>query len=174
MFYRIKQVWWALSAGPLSEADRARVDELLSAAEKELFFKFTINDQNHSIRVVSHLIKQSHTNRSLLKAALLHDVGKTKVGRLSVIDRSVAVAVKGLFPKVSQAWGAGELHQAKRFHLPSIVQMQHAEWGADWVQAAGGDALTVSLIRRHQSKMREIVSEEDYFLMLLQTADDLS
>ena len=41
-------------------------------------------------------------------------------------------------------------------------------------QAAGSDALTVALIRRHQDKLGSIDSEEDRLLQLLQTADDLS
>lgn len=173
MFYRVKQVWWALTARPLTPEQRELVSQLLSPAEEALFYRFALNDQNHSFRVVKYNRDKNYTNRSLLKASLLHDIGKTKVGRLSVIDRSVAVAVKAILPKVSQTWGTGELETASRFARPSIVRAQHAAWGAEMVEVAGGDRLTVALIRRHQDKMGEIVSEEDRLLSLLQTADDL-
>lgn len=174
ILYRIKQVWWAWTGRSLTAEDRDLVDGLLTTAEGELFYRFTTNDQNHSVRVAKHLLSNQHDNRSLLKAALLHDVGKTKVGRLSVIDRSVAVAIKALLPKVSNAWGAVDILAANRFQKPSIVRSQHAAWGAEMVHAVGGDSLTVSLIKRHQDKLSECVSDEDHLLKLLQKADDLS
>ena len=174
MLYRVKQVLWAWTARPLSDDDLALLGSILSRAERELFQTYTLNDQNHGIRVVKLIDKTNEANMSLQKAALLHDVGKTKVGRLSVIDRSIAVAVKKLFPAVSRGWGDGELALAKRYQIPSIVRAQHAAWGAEMVQAAGGDPLTVALIRRHQDKLGAIDSEEDRLLQILQTADDLS
>lgn len=174
MLYRVKQVWWAWTARPLSAADLALLGSILSGAERELFEAYSINDQNHGIRVVKLIDRENEANLSLQKAALLHDVGKTKVGRLSVIDRSIAVAVKKIMPSLSRHWGMGELETANRFQLPSIVRAQHAAWGADMVQAAGGDPLTVSLIRRHQDKLGAIDSEEDRLLQVLQIADDLS
>ena len=173
MFYRFKQVWWALSAQPLNSEDRRLVDELLSSAEKELFYRFSVNDQNHSIRVVKYNIGKNLKNRSLLKASLLHDIGKTKAGRLSILDRSVAVAIKAVLPSLSQSWGKRELEEASRFQRPSIVRAQHAEWGAEMVKAAGGDHLTVSLIRRHQDMLNKPKTEEERLLAKLQIADDL-
>lgn len=173
MFYRIKQVWWALVARPLNAEDRELVKKLLSSAEEELFYRFSVNDQNHSIRVVRYNINHNHNNQSLLKASLLHDIGKIKTGRLSIIDRSVAVAIKAIFPDLSHSWGQGEIAKASRFQRPSIVRAQHATWGAEMTKAVGGDPLTVSLIRRHQDSLNEIVTEEDRLLSALQIADDL-
>ena len=165
---------WALTARPLKSSDHELLDEVLLPKEKELFLQFTVNDQNHSIRVVKLIRDGHHPILALQKAALLHDIGKTRVGRLSVIDRSIAVAVKYLMPGRSKQWGKLDLPEAKRYQLPSIVRAQHAKWGADMVDAIGGDEVTVRLIRRHQDKLREIVSEEDYMLTLLQAADDVS
>ncbi|MEM8862433.1 MAG: HD domain-containing protein [Chloroflexota bacterium] len=172
--YRVKQVIWALTARPLNQSDIALLDEVLTPEERKLFLQFTDNDQNHSIRVVRVICQQPEPNLSLQKAALLHDIGKTKIGRLSVIDRSIAVAVKVLLPGRSKKWGELELSEAKRYQFPSIVRAQHAAWGAEMAQAAGSDQLTVDLIRRHQDKLREIVSEEDCLLTVLQAADDVS
>jgi len=167
-------VIWAITARPLNRSDLDLLDEVLSPKEKELFLKFTSNDQNHSIRVVKMVRGESDPLLPLQKAALLHDIGKTRVGKLSVIDRSIAVAVKYLMPGRSKQWGSLNLETAKRYQLPSIVRAQHADWGAEMVQTIGGDELTVRLIRRHQDKLIEIVSEEDHLLTLLQAADDMS
>ena len=172
MFYRLKQVWWALIARPLTPEEHELVDRLLSPAEKELFYRFAVNDQNHSIRVVKYIIINQHSNRSLLKAALLHDIGKIKSGRLSIVDRSIAVAVKAILPKLSQAWGQGTLDTSFRFQKPSIVRAQHAEWGAEMMQKIDSDPLAVSLVRRHQNQLVEIASKEDELLAVLQIADD--
>lgn len=170
----MKQVIWALTARPLKRSDLALLDELLTPEEKALFLRFSANDQNHSIRVVSVIKSGPNTDLALQKAALLHDIGKTRVGKLSVIDRSIAVAVKYLMPNRSKQWGELDIDHAKRYQLPSIVRAQHAAWGASMVDAIGGDAKTVMLIRRHQDKLREVVSEEDYLLAILQAADDVS
>ena len=169
--YRVQQVLWALTARPISAEDSKLINEILSPAERALFDQFSDNDQNHSLRVVKLiLISKQKDNLPLKKAALLHDVGKVKVGRLSVIDRSVAVALKKLFPKRSKSWGSLKLETAKRFQVPSIVRAQHAEWGAEMVQAAGGDELTVSLILRHQDPP----DPSDKLLSMLQSADNVS
>ena len=172
--YRVKQVIWALTARPLQPAENALLDEILTDAERKLFDKFSLNDQNHSIRVVNLVRQYPDHNLAMQKAAVLHDIGKTRVGRLSVIDRSIAVAVKYLMPGRSKQWGSLDLEKAKRYQVPSIVRAQHARWGADMAQAAGSDPLTVELIRRHQDKLREITCQEDYMLTVLQAADDVS
>lgn len=173
--YRVRQVLWALTARPLTESDLNLIDQILSPAEKSLFEQYSTNDQNHAIRVVKLVLAEPQSCLELQKAALLHDVGKVKVGRLSVIDRSVAVALKRLLPKRSKKWGIINLNQASRFQIPSIVRAQHADWGADMVKAAGGDELTVCLIRRHQDKIvPNQDSVEDRLLILLQAADNVS
>ena len=173
--YRVKQVLWALTARPLPSSDLKLLSELLSPAEQELFKQFSVNDQNHSIRVVRLLISQGHTHASLQKAAVLHDIGKTRVDRLSVIDRSVAVALKYLLPSRARQWGTLDLKDAKRYQVPAIVEAQHARWGADMVLEIGVDDLTVSLIRRHQDKLPAgLNSEEDSLLVKLQAADNVS
>ncbi len=166
---------WALTARPLAESDLDLIDQILTPAEKSLFEQYSTNDQNHAIRVVRLVMSNPQSCVALQKAALLHDVGKVKVGRLSVIDRSVAVALKRLLPKRSKMWGIIDLNQASRFQIPSIVRAQHADWGADMVKAAGGDELTVALIRRHQDKIEPNHDlDEDLLLITLQAADNVS
>ena len=85
------------------------------------------------------------------------------------------MALKKLAPAKAKSWGSFELAQAKRYQIPPIVRAQHAEWGADMVEAAGGDEQTVNLIRRHQDpEGYELKSEEDILLRILQAADNVS
>ena len=173
--YRVKQVIWALTARPITQDDSKLLDEILTPAERQLFDRFSVNDQNHSLRVVRLVGVEQSTHFSLKKAALLHDIGKVRVGRLSIVDRSIAVALKRLLPKRSQEWGSLPLSECKRYQVPSVVRAQHAAWGAEMVEAAGGDPLTVSLIRRHQDRLKiQQNSEEDALLDLLQAADNAS
>ncbi|MEM7797860.1 MAG: HD domain-containing protein [Chloroflexota bacterium] len=172
-FYRLKQVWWAVSARPLNSEQQKQIAGLLTPTELELFGRFSTNDQNHSARVLTHLILIGEEAPSLLKAALLHDIGKTRTP-LTVVDRSLAVAGKILMTNQVTTWGMLPLQDARRYHRPFVVKEQHAQWGADIVAAAGSDPLTVRLIQRHQDLLIDIASEEDRLLSVLQWADDLS
>ena len=144
------------------------VTAVLSPTEQQLFRRFSPSDQWHSYRVAALLQAAGQTHSDLLAAALLHDIGKTRIP-ISVIDRSLIVLAQWLFPQRIAQWGAGEPVGWKR---PFVVKMQHPEWGAQMVTEAGSRQLAVSLIRRHQDKLIEVNNEEDCLLQLLQWADD--
>lgn len=153
---------------------RAEIESVLNPAERSLFARFSLSDQNHGWRVLTLLRSQQADDPALLKAGLLHDIGKTRT-RITVIDRSLAVAGKVLLPGQTGKWGMIELEKAKRFERPFVVRRQHAAWGADMVAEIGGDALTVELIRRHQDKLSEAAhNRADQLLKILQWADNLS
>ncbi len=74
--YRIWQFWQALKGSPPPE-DWNKVQGILNQAELELFKRLPIPDQNHSLRVLNSLESAGEDDPDLLKAALLHDIGKT-------------------------------------------------------------------------------------------------
>lgn len=142
----------------------------LSPAELALFERFGHSDQWHSYRVMVSLEEAGHTQPDLLKAALLHDVGKTQVP-LSVLGRSLIVLGGMLWPEKTVVLGQNPPIGWKR---PFVVKVQHPAWGAEMAAAAGSSPLTVELIRRHQDKVGETaVGETHQLLRLLQWADDL-
>lgn len=174
--YRIKQFWWELRAGPLAPEERAAVAAVLTAAEIRLFDRLAPSDQVHSLRVMQRLRAAGHHDASLLKAALLHDVGKS-CARLTLFDRVAVVLGGRLAPRRLAAWSRwdGDRPASARrlgWRTGFVVKARHAGWGADMAAAAGSDPLTVALIRRHQEPAGGGDSAETTLLRRLQWADD--
>lgn len=169
--YRVTQFWWNITAEPLPIPLRQEIDNYLSTAESELFGQFQESDQWHAYRVFNTLKETGQSQPDLLTAALLHDVGKTKIN-LSVWDRTLIVAADFFIPSKAKSWGQADGRSWKR---PFVVRSQHARWGAGMAQSAGSSALTIDLIRRHQDPLPENPqSVADKLLQLLQWADDIN
>ena len=170
MFYRVWQFWQALFAfWPLPQQAWQEIEMVLMPAELALFRTFSLSDQWHSYRVMQDLQGCDVVDKAVLTAALLHDIGKTRV-RIRIWERVIAVVLKRLLPDHVKDWGQGE---AKGWKRPFVVRAQHPEWGAQMVEKVGTAPLTVSLIRRHQDKvMKTAVTDEDRLLHYLQWADD--
>ena len=167
--YRLWQFWQIVTAVPLEPAARTEIATLLTASELALFDRFALNDQWHSYRVMKMLQQVGHTQPALLIAALLHDVGKTKLA-LSIWERSLIVLASILLPRQTAVWGQGEPVGWKR---PFVVKMQHPAWSAEMAAAAGTDPLAIELMRRHQDPIPpDDHSETAELLRQLQWADD--
>lgn len=168
MWYRVWQFWQIMAARPFSDEALTEVSNILTAPQLVLFQRFDRNDQWHSYRVLKMLQAAGHDDRDLLVAALLHDVGKTKV-KLSVWQRSFIVLGYAFSKERVARWGAGAAVGWKR---PFVVKAQHPAWGAQMAEGVGTSTQAVSLIRRHQDQLDTAVTEEDKLLQLLQWADD--
>jgi hypothetical protein len=170
ILYRLKQFWWEIASPSLSETARAAVAARLRPAEVALFDLFSPSDQWHSYRVMRSLEEAGHAEPDLLTAALLHDVGKTRVP-LSVWERSLIVLGGMLWPGKTAVWGQ---NAPSGWQRPFVVKAQHPAWGAEMAAAAGSSPQAIELIRRHQDKVGETaVGETNRLLRLLQWADDL-
>ena len=167
--YRLWQFWQIVTAVPLEPAARQEVVAILSANELSLFDRFALNDQWHSYRVMKMLQQAGHNQPALLVAALLHDVGKTKL-QLSIWERSLIVLASILLPRQTAVWGQGE---AVGWQRPFVVKLQHPAWSAEMATAAGSSPQAIELMRRHQDHIDpDDQSEEAKLLRLLQWADD--
>jgi hypothetical protein len=167
--YRVRQFWQAMSARRLSPAEWQQIEKILSPAESRLFSRLSTADQAHSYRVLQALLDQGHQDRPLLAAALLHDVGKTRI-HLPLWLRPVIILGQAVFGRRVEQWGQGE---PAGWRAPFVIKARHAEWGATMAAAAGSDAATVALIRRHQERLSPgAESGEEPLLRLLQQADD--
>jgi hypothetical protein len=169
-WYRLKQVWWDLTAIVLpvdyTEAEAALSPELLA-----LFKRMRKGDQRHGLRVMGKLTAAGHTHPDLLVAALLHDVGKARY-RYTVFDRTLVVLAKRFAPRRYACRSRGE---ARGLWRPLTISAQHPQWSAEDMAAAGASGLAVALARRHQDALeREPNCEEDRLLVLLQSVDDES
>lgn len=163
--YRARQLLAALTAR-VSEADLAEADAHLPPAARLLFRRLPRDGQAHALRVLRDLKRAGETHPSLLAAALLHDAGKS-AARVGPLTRSIFVAIKRLAP--------AQLDRlpATGWRRPLIALRDHPRVGAEWASQASCDALTVSLIARHQERLNgAVLSEEDRLLKALQDVDN--
>ncbi len=169
--YRVGQFWRRLTAGPLPGLYKQEISAVLNNHEDAYFQQLSDDDQWHSYQVLQTLKAAGHTHPDLLSAALLHDIGKTRY-HLTIWDRTLIVLVQVFFPGKAAKWGKAEITRWKR---PFVIKAKHPEWGAKMAEMAGSFSLTISLIRRHQDNLPEIIeSEEDKLLQYLQWADELN
>ncbi|MCP4419656.1 MAG: HD domain-containing protein [Chloroflexi bacterium] len=167
--YRLWQFWQIVTAVPLKPSAEKEVATVLSASEKKLFDRYSLNDQWHSYRVMKMLQDAGHNQYPLLVAALLHDVGKARLP-LTIWERSLIILASKLLPRQTAVWGQDEAVGWKR---PFVVKAQHPEWSAEMVTAVGSHPLAIRLMAQHQDTIApEDNSEEANLLRLLQWADD--
>ena len=132
---------------------RARVDpaELaalareLTPAERTLFLAMDVADQRHSLDLRRRLSEAGYRDPDLLRAALLHDVGKGQA-RLRLSHRVTVVLGRALWPQGLE-WLAAR--KCRALAWPVYVALRHAELGADAARRAGTPEDVVRLIRAH-------------------------
>lgn len=104
MKQRIIQFWRAVNAS-LNDKDIAFVNRYLNEKEQKLFFAMRIYDQRHALNVsytACDLMKNRHVDEKLLlKACLLHDVGRTKRD-ICLLDKVFAVLLDKYLPKTAR------------------------------------------------------------------------
>jgi hypothetical protein len=182
LLYRTRQFWHYLSASPASN-DLDSIKEYLPLHLYSLFLDLSNEEQAHSINILTKLLENGEENPELLRAALLHDVGKSRFP-LRMWERVFIVIAKSSFSEGVKTCGKNNplapspgiwnrlIWSLKK---PFMVAEMHPEWGAKMVSDAGGSPLLVSLIRRHQEELEGLsICEEDGLLEKLQIFDDES
>ena len=180
--YRLWQFWIWVQNPDLSKTQRMEIASILNPDEIALFYRQDVGGQHHAYRVAQAIIAQGDHSDELLKAALLHDVGKSRMG-VAWWDRPVVVLGEALFPNRTKEWSRGSPDSWKR---PFVVKANHALWGAEDAAAAGSPTITVELIRWHQTAAASITESQapvesealtvkfTRFLDLLQQADGIN
>jgi hypothetical protein len=177
--YRLCQLWQALGKKPANN-DLELVESVLTPSEISLFQRMDPSEQVHSIRVLRSLIDKGERQSDLLKAALLHDVGKSCFP-LRLWERGLIVLAKAIFPQWVVRWGSKPLlagQPPSGWRRGFIISQQHAEWGAQMTEEVGMSPLAASLIRYHQdglpSNSLDFELPEHRLLLALQAADEES
>lgn len=171
ILYRVGQFWRLLTARPLPAVVIKDIQTQLSLDEYRLFQQYSVGDQWHAYRVMCMLREAGHCDQDLLTAALLHDIGKTRV-RFTAVERSIVSVLRKLMPQMVKRMEQMELHQAKWWQRPFLVSAQHPSWSAEMALTAGCTPRAALLMERHQDQLNDIVTEEDQLLFYLQWADD--
>jgi hypothetical protein len=169
--YRGWQFWKVIIARPLSKKAEAEVQVALSDEQMKLFLRQSPAGQQHGYRVMWMLLDSGHHDQDLLTAALLHDVGKIYM-KSNWWDRPVVVLTQAVNPKRVEEWAKGD---GSGWRRPFVIKARHADWGADFAEAAACTPLTVELIRHHQDPIETKAGDRDSeSLTLLQWSDDRS
>lgn len=167
--YRLGQFWQLIHASPLPPEAWREIEGVLAPAELALFRRFSPADRQHGYRVMCTLRAAREEEPALLVAALLHDVGKTRV-RIRLWERVLGTLGERVFPGRVKAWGSG---RAGGWRRPFAIRVQHAAWGAKMAEEAGSAPLAVALVRRHQDKALDHLEPElARLLRRLQWADE--
>ena len=145
--YRVWQFWQSLKKPPGIE-EWHKVEAILTQPELDLFKSLPVPDQNHCLRVLVNLEAKGETDSDLLKAALLHDIGKTRYP-LARWERVFGVVLEGVLPGLAAAWGEKD---PRGIHRPLVVIHQHPRWGADLAGKAGSSQKVIWLIRHHEAE----------------------
>ncbi len=174
--YRARQFVRAASAWTRPQ-DAEQVRRYLSPAAADLFQGMPHYDRRHALDVLRTLQKRGYTNRDLLAAALLHDVGKTghQAGRLRLWHRVGVVLMRafwpGLLERLGQERPTGSGKSGRAWRQPFFVQLHHAALGAELALKAGCSPQTAELIRRHEDLAH---AADNPLLAALQAADSVN
>lgn len=157
MIKRIKQFWFAIFSR-LTSADLNFIGEYLNNNEQLLFGQMDRPTQTHCVRVAKTclcLLKTkdvSINQRLLVKAALLHDIGKP-ANIIRTIDRIFIVLLGTLTSKrpadlIKQIGNKGRFAQALAAHAA------HPQRGAKLAQEFNLDPAIIFLIENHHNQER--------------------
>ena len=126
----------SLSPRPLDREDDAWVRQCLLPGERALWDRMSRPDRKHAAGVARDVDRAlDGAPRPVLAAALLHDVGKIDSG-LGTFSRAGATVIGAV---VGRQRAGGRLGRYFR----------HDAIGADLLERAGADALTVAWAREH-------------------------
>jgi hypothetical protein len=141
--HRARQFFRALRPR-LSERDRALVQSILTPRQYALFSRLAPADQRHAVEVLLRVRASGITDRDVLQAALLHDVGKAGSG-LRLWLRVAAVLLEAWSPRLLRLLSArGPWRRAFRAYR------EHPRRGARLARLAGSSPRVVALIAAHQ------------------------
>lgn len=129
----IRRFWGSIRAQRPGPQAQAQVAAELGAQASTLFFAQPAMDQAHAFRVARRVAGAAANRADLVRAALLHDVGKT-AARLGIVGRSIASLLAML-------------------HLPAPERMRryldHGPAGATLLVAVGESGIVVAFARQH-------------------------
>ena len=141
-----------LSSG-LEPAEVEEIRQWTSPIEGGIFFAQPKYDQRHGLEAARHVSMRQPLRRDLIRAALLHDIGKRRAG-LGPIERSFVSAYTKLGGVAKGRWRS---------------YMEHGPNGSTELGDLGAEAVVVAFARHHHGSRPDSISEEDW--NLLQAAD---
>lgn len=133
-------------ARPLRPDERLKAMEWLRPEEASFFLQQPPADQRHGLEAALSTRSERPERVDLIRAALLHDIGKRKSG-LGLIGRSMASAWSKLGGRGRGRWA---------------VYLDHGALGAEELAALGAEAIVVDFARNHHGIRPGSISEGDW------------
>jgi hypothetical protein len=168
--YRLKQGGRALLAFAQS-VDVTLVQQTLSPAHQQLFYRLVRAEQLHSVNVLRDVLAQSpHTPHDLAAAALLHDCGKSRYA-LGTWQKTLAVLVRAALPSLSRRLSQDD--HLSFWRAPFVVRKYHPIWGAQMLEGTGASPRLIWLVAHHADPLDQWADHPDIDLLKrLKKADD--
>jgi putative nucleotidyltransferase with HDIG domain len=162
MPYRVRQFVRGLTA-PVIHIDYALAREHLDREEMALFQRLPAHEKRHALDTARTIeeFQVGHNKDVLIKAALLHDIGKSGSG-IGIVRKSVMVLMDRYFSSISR-------NLSKRIKMFGIYY-NHPDIGANMLESIGTDVQVVQLVRYHQSAGMDDIEGLDY----LKKADSIN
>lgn len=142
----VRRFFGSVIPGGPSATDATWATEQLLPGEVELWQHMSRVDRRHAAGVARRTERAlgAQAIRPVLAAALLHDVGKVDAG-LGTYGRVIAtLSAKVAGRDQAEAWS-----HATGFTRNVGLYLRHSEIGAESLEMAGSDPLTVSWAREH-------------------------
>ena len=142
----LKNTFWRTTVAlipTLAHADDRFAKRLLSAKEYRLYLAMDVRDRDHACTVTKLLLAEyPDASSELLRAALLHDVGKTRASYNPLSRILAALYTPPSIPAKPRFSGVRGLWQMKR---------HHDRYGAQMILAAGGSERVAQIVARHHA-----------------------
>lgn len=157
MIKRIRQFLLCIFSS-LGSQDLEYIDKKLDNNIKYIFLKLSKYEKKHSILVARAVEKQFKNDPDLVKAALLHDIGKTKY-HINIIQKSLLV----LFDLLTK----GKLKKITENKSINIFY-NHGQMGYDILKDSGYNERILFIVKNHHNKN---ISSDD--LRIIRKFDDM-
>lgn len=159
MRHRVRQFFTAVSLHESAAVDAEIRTALNDDRQWRLVQRLSPADRAHVLTVYRSLRQRGYDDEELLRAALLHDVGKVdERGRVRLIHRVVHVLGTAISPRLAQ-WVSSWSHGM-------YLARNHAWLGAELARDAGASVRCCWLIAHHEDS-----EVDDAALRALITAD---
>jgi putative nucleotidyltransferase with HDIG domain len=142
MKYRVKQFFQALFA-KVTQEDRAFISQYLTKQQQTLFFRLRPSEQYHSLKVAYACKDKMPYDTLLVKAALLHDIGKLGTNLHLINKVFVVLAMKC---KLN--------HNLLPLFLQKAIQakMEHPKRGYDLLLGYDAEKSVLEIIKNHHQE----------------------